>query len=139
MAHKMAMLNEYAIVGLRGVPQPRPFREPCMIEPPARQCGCWYHLIDWINASRYACLVVTKLGRVIDGHSVERIIQNLLVDARTQSGAISLFVDPIVISAPLDDSLRGYINGQHRMQAMLDQGVEFTVVEKNPPSDARIL
>lgn len=134
------MLNEYEIVQLRDVPQPEPFRDPCTVEDPAEQSGdCWYHSIDWIKASEYACSAVRKLGPVIDSHSVRIFIQNLPVDDCTQSGAISLFVDPIVISSPFDESLREYINGQHRMQAMLDQGVESTVVEKNPPTNDPIL
>lgn len=85
-----------------------------------RQC-CWYHQRDWRAASALALeqLSVSSTSRKPGDEAVERI-KHIQGGPRADcEAAISLLTDPIHVN-----SGASLTNGQHRVRAMLDQGVQ---------------
>lgn len=102
---------------------------------------CWYHRVDWATASAAA---VTALARADAGELEQdpdeerddpehegmfaalKVLGGVGLDTDTLEAARSLFLDPIQPESPETDW--PYINGRHRVQAMLDAGVRRTVI-----------
>ncbi|WP_331739637.1 hypothetical protein OG613_44165 (plasmid) [Streptomyces sp. NBC_00015] len=134
---------EYAVIRLA---RPEPFREPaCMpagvpwwrrwtrqVLPhrgDARTC-CWYHGGDWHAVNAMALEVLERArARSVDPDDMQEFAiahANAAGASRWQTEALaSLFS---VSNALQPASQTGYINGQHRAQAMLEAGVRRTVV-----------
>lgn len=135
----MGKLNEYCTMPLREMPQTAPFREACMIQPRSDSCTCWYHAVNWREANAIAIQVVRMHGPVLDLDAVREALPDLVRPTELEWAIWSLFADPIVISNPKGGASATYTNGQHRVQAMMDQGVEVALIERNPPLDPRVL
>ncbi|MFF8601757.1 hypothetical protein ACF065_27050 [Streptomyces sp. NPDC015232] len=133
---------EFAVARLA---RPRPFREPaCMptgvpwwrrwarqVLPrrAARTC-CWYHSGDWHRVNAMA-LEVLKLARVqsVDPDDMEEFATGhgaAVCATRWETEALATLFSIGDAIQPSSDT--GYINGQHRAQAMLEAGVRRTVV-----------
>lgn len=140
------------------LPPTDPFRVACMEQPsteaasralklvswPAhhrrlhveRDC-CWYHRSKWSAAFDVLREVLENaealgnLGPVMHGVALEQIRVNRRPDAWTRGGARSLLEDPIC----LESGHLGYVNGQHRAQAMIDQGTRTTLVTWHVPRE----
>ncbi|SFT31424.1 hypothetical protein SAMN04487982_11960 [Streptomyces sp. ok210] len=125
--------------------RPRPFREPvCMPtgEPwwrrwvrqvlprrSARTC-CWYHGGDWHTVNAMA-LQVLERARVqsVDPDDMEEFATAHAAAAgatQWQTEALATLFNTADAIQPASEV--GYINGQHRSQAMLEAGVRRTVV-----------
>ncbi|MES9520809.1 hypothetical protein [Streptomyces capoamus] len=136
------VFEEFAVVRLG---RPRPFREPdCMpagvpwwrrwhrqVLPRrgARSC-CWYHGGDW-HAVNALALEVLRRARAqdVDGDDME----DFAVAQASAAGAGGWQTQALATLFSLADAIQpdrgtGYINGQHRAQAMLEAGVRRTVV-----------
>jgi hypothetical protein len=130
------MLNEYHTMAIGSVPPPKSFREPCMKEPREGPCRCWYHAVDWTKANAVAIEILEEHGPVLDLEMVLKTLKDRPMPSDVEVAVFSLFADPIVIAYPGPDTVpTSYTNGQHRIQAMIDQGVELVVIERNPPQD----
>ncbi|MFI6603822.1 hypothetical protein ACIBHX_46965 [Nonomuraea sp. NPDC050536] len=129
------------------LPRPHPFREPeCMPQgiswprrllrqlAPRRQARtcCWYHGGDWHRVSATAIRLVRVAKRA--GVPAAEIPAHVLDNAETEGmlgwelqalQALILSGDGIQLSGRFGT---GYVNGQHKSQAMLDAGVRRTVV-----------
>jgi hypothetical protein len=129
------------------LPPTEPFRQPecmpttrgwrlgarllCQVSPQraARSC-CWYHGGDWQRVSDVAIgLVRGAEAEHVDGEELwewasERLEPHGLTDWESEA-LLTLFNTADAIQP---NGAGGYINGQHRAQAMLDQGVRRTVV-----------
>ncbi|OZV71802.1 hypothetical protein CA850_32875 [Micromonospora echinospora] len=103
---------------------------------------CSYHRVDWAEASVAA---ITALARADageldqdpdqehDDHQHKRMFAALEVlrgaglhEATLKAAESSLFLDPI--QPETSDGVVPYINGRHRVQAMLDAGVRRTII-----------
>jgi hypothetical protein len=120
----MPCTNEHSWrIGRRLLRQLRPRRE-------ALEC-CWYHGGDWHQVSRVAIGLVRagqKAG--VDAPDLWGWAhdQNLLGGLdRWQTQALESLLGMALAIQPFEDHTM-YTNGQHRAQAMLDQGVRRTVV-----------
>jgi hypothetical protein len=134
---------EFAVVGLA---RPRPFREPvCMpagvpwwrrwmrqILPrrgDARSC-CWYHGGDWHTVNAMALEVLERArAQSVDPEDMEEFA----TAHATTAGATQWQREALATLFSIGDAIQpasgtGYINGQHRAQAMLEAGVRRTVV-----------
>lgn len=133
------MLTEYRVATLDSLPRPSPFREDCLrVESRTRCNNCWYHSVDWRAANAIAIEVLTTRGSVMDLHGAAAAVAALASSPELEWGSWSLFAFPIVVSDPIAGHSPHYIDGQHRVQAMLDQGVELVVIERHPPTDPRV-
>lgn len=96
----------------------------------ARSC-CWYHGGDWSRVSEVGiALAAAAAAEGVDGMDVwswakKRLGPYGLSDWETQALLSLLSIGTSI--QPWPDG-GGYVNGQHRAQAMLDQGVRRTVV-----------
>ncbi|MFE9637037.1 hypothetical protein [Streptomyces sp. NPDC006463] len=136
------VFEEFAVTRLA---RPRPFREPqCMpvgvpwwrrwmrqvLPRRAGRTCCWYHGGDWhsVNAMARQVLRDSRAQSVgaedVQGFAVAYAASVGATDWETEALA-SLFSTWDAIQP---DSEAGYINGQHRSQAMLEAGVRRTVV-----------
>lgn len=129
------------------LPRPRPFRAPqCMptstpwlrrvtrqlLPRRSGQGCCWYHGGDWHTVSRTAIRLVqrARAERVPAREIADYVEREAAADAgltlweREALGTLVSHADAI---QPFE-SARGYVNGQHRAQAMLDAGVRRTIV-----------
>ncbi|MER6563185.1 hypothetical protein ABT300_36735 [Streptomyces sp. NPDC001027] len=125
--------------------RPEPFREPaCMpagvpwwrrwtrqVLPRrgARTC-CWYHGGDWhaVNAMALEVLEQARVQSVEPGDMTE-----LAVAHAASAGATRWQTEALASLFSVSDAIQpaseaGYVNGQHRAQAMLEAGVRRTVV-----------
>lgn len=139
----------YAAAAVVLLPRPRPFRQPeCMpVGVPwwrrlgrqliarrgARTC-CWYHGGDWHVVSRVAVRLTAqaRTSGVAFDETVGYVLSQPAARALTgweQQALYSLMTDTI---RPYSSWPRrkGYNNGQHRAQAMIDAGVRRTLVER---------
>ena len=129
------------------LPRPSPFRLPaCMprgatpwrrlirqVIPRRRgQACCWMHQGNWQRVSTAAIRFVRQAKR--EGTAADDIHRHVLAQARAagMSGweldALSALTDSHDgIQVEADDNGRFYVNGQHKSQAMLDQGVRRTI------------
>ncbi|GAA2628264.1 hypothetical protein GCM10010411_77000 [Actinomadura fulvescens] len=143
---------------IRGVrlPRPQPFRAPtCMpvgipfsrriarqLRPDQapRDC-CWYHGGPWTAATRIAVGALRQARRErvpvdeLTGCLMDLIVQADLPTWQRQA-AESLVLDPLALRG----DGRSYVNGQHRAQAILDQGVRTVLVAEDvdPPDRAEL-
>ena len=115
---------------VRVLPEPEPSRAPCLLlNDPNREWAvdgscCWYHSVDWAVAVDLAEAAVRA-----DPSDLPALETRGDVRARDADGAETLLLIPVVIgtAAGEDD---WYINGQHRTQAMRDQGVTRTLTQR---------
>jgi hypothetical protein len=135
---------KFRFVAIRKLPDPTPFRAPdCMpsthgwlqrlwrqVFPvhTTRQC-CWYHGGDWHQVTRLLVEETRRSapdGLLLDGDEREAVIRG--IEARTDEdswlcrAALSVLLDPMGANAG------GWVNGQHRGQAMIDAGVRQTLL-----------
>jgi hypothetical protein len=80
-----------------------------------------YRLPCWASAIDYA---VHALRETEDVYAVIRLLENTALCDADLDAAISLLLDPIVVEVGHDR----LINGQHRTQAMREQGAETVLV-----------
>ncbi|MGH3219407.1 MAG: hypothetical protein ACRDPY_11975 [Streptosporangiaceae bacterium] len=136
-----------ALLAVR-LPRPEPFRAPgCMaaagITWPrrlARQAWprrgaascCWYHAVNWHNASRAALGIARRVGLHRWQDCDDLYSQALdVLEASHPGGLQGEAVESLLMPADaiqLYDRGRSYTNGQHRAQAMLEQGVHRTLI-----------
>jgi hypothetical protein len=136
----------YATTRVLGLPRPQPFREPaCMpsgipwwrrfarqILPRrgGRDC-CWYHGGDWHRVSDIAIRLIEQAAR--DQIPRQEVPDWTCRQARAgqlsgwELEALNSLVDPALAVQPNEEG-DGYLNGQHRSQAMLDAGVHRTLI-----------
>jgi hypothetical protein len=120
------------VVDLALVVDVRPFRSGCLtvdrglaevfrlwFRQGRRRC-CWYHQCDWRVASALAmCQLAMSQDRERPSDEAARAVRQLQGERQADlEAALSLLMDPIHVSS--NGSLG---NGQHRVRAMLDQGV----------------
>ncbi|MFH8873616.1 hypothetical protein [Streptomyces griseus] len=136
------VFEEFAVARLS---RPEPFREPgCMpagvrwwrrwtrqVLPDrrARTC-CWYHGGDWHKVSAMA-LDVLRRARTqrVEADDMERFaVAHAATAGATGWDTRALATLFSIADAIQPDSETGYINGQHRSQALLEAGVRRTVV-----------
>ncbi|MET7901047.1 hypothetical protein ABZS86_06050 [Streptomyces sp. NPDC005355] len=131
----------YEITPLAALPQPRPFRQPdCMPGTeswrrmlfwrthPARPTPCcWYHQQDWTRLSDTAIALVEDAHR--DGLTGHDIAPRALDKAKAAGlSASDIYALHTLFSPALGIcATSSFTNGQHRVQAMRDQGVSSTV------------
>ncbi|WP_153815741.1 hypothetical protein [Streptomyces sp. SUK 48] len=136
------VFEEFAVVRLG---RPRPFRQPvCMpagvpgwrrwlrqVMPrrSARSC-CWYHGGDWHAVSALA-LAVLRCARAqgVDGDGMK----DFATDRAVAAGVTEWQAEALATWFSVGDAIQpgsqgGYVNGQHRAQAMLETGVRRMVV-----------
>ncbi|WP_217179857.1 hypothetical protein [Streptomyces sp. AC495_CC817] len=130
----------YEITPVADLPRPRPFREPhCMPAPdswrrllfwrthPARPASCcWYHQQDWTRLSETAITLIEDAHR--DGVTGCDIAPYALAKAQaagpvTDNHALHTLLAPSLAIC----AASAFTNGQHRVQAMRDQGVIRTI------------
>ncbi|MFM9373226.1 hypothetical protein [Streptomyces sp. Da 82-17] len=131
-------------VTVRSLPKPRPFREDaCMpagigwarrwirqIRPRrgSRTC-CWYHRGDWHEVNAMARKVLQR-ARAADVEPKD--METFAREHAAASGADAWQTKALATLFNVDDAIvadgEGYVNGQHRAQAMLDAGVRTTIV-----------
>lgn len=137
----------FEAIELRRLAQPLPFREECMsggsgatsrarswTDRLLRRRCCWYHSGDWHRVNDMA---LTALSRARD-EDVKADDMRRYADAYAavagaskweRAALYSLYCPPVAIQPSGDDYIsNGFINGQHRVQAMRDAGVGRTVV-----------
>jgi hypothetical protein len=123
--------------------RPDPFREPgCMPAgtswprrlarqlapcPAARSC-CWYHGGDWRPVCSTAIAVARRARRA--DVPVEQVAEQAArLGAGNLTGWPAEALDSLLtIGVAIQPRPGGYINGQHRAQAMLDAGVRWVLV-----------
>jgi hypothetical protein len=136
--------QRYATLPVRSLPQPRPFRQPrCMpggtpawrrrarrILPLVPAC-CWYHRGDWHQVSLLALRLVHEAQRTeLHFGEIHAFVLRTAKAERTtkwQLQALDSLLEPST-AIQLTTSGQSYVNGQHRAQALLDAGVQTTVV-----------
>ncbi|MGW1533858.1 hypothetical protein [Streptomyces aureus] len=146
----------FEAIELHRLAQSHPFREDCMSGGPGatsrsrswtdrllrRRC-CWYHSGDW---HRVNDLALTALSRAQDEDVKAEDMRRYADAYAAAAGAskweraalYSLYSLPIAIQPSGDDYIsNGFINGQHRVQAMRDAGVARTVVLRHVWPDTR--
>ncbi|MGW2272592.1 hypothetical protein [Streptomyces yangpuensis] len=136
------LFEEFAVTRLA---RPRPFREPhCMpagvpwwrrwlrqvMPQEATRTCCWYHGGDWHRVNAMALQVLRGArAQSLRAEDVEEfaVAYAALVGATDwETEALATLFNTWDAIQP--DSEGGYINGQHRSQAMLEAGVRRTVV-----------
>lgn len=139
--------RRYGAARLADLPRPRPFRVACMSrggrlpagEAVLRRGGqdcCWYHGGDWHAVSAIAirlALEVQSAGVPFDDISARvrrRAAEELRLSDWERQALNSLLYDAVQVSDEARDGVLAFINGQHRVQAMLDAGVQWTLVQR---------
>ncbi|MFJ6355163.1 hypothetical protein ACIQKB_37610 [Streptomyces sp. NPDC092046] len=133
--------EEYAVARLA---RPRPFRErECMpagvawwrrwlrqlLPRRAVRVCCWYHGGDWHRVNTMALQVLRETrAQSIHGRDVKTFAVEYAATAGATDWETEALASLFSISAAIQPGRRGYINGQHRSQAMLEAGVRRTVV-----------
>ncbi|WP_216586390.1 hypothetical protein [Streptomyces brasiliscabiei] len=145
----------YEITPLAALPQPRPFRQPsCMpgtrswrrllfwrTHPARPALCCWYHQQDWTRlADTATALFEAAQNDGVTGPDIASYVLDKAQAAGLSGGDVdalhTLFSPALGICAT-----SGFTNGQHRVQAMRDQGVSRTVTVRwhtpePPPSES---
>ncbi|MEH1057355.1 hypothetical protein V6U89_19385 [Micromonospora sp. CPCC 206171] len=137
----------YARYWVALLPRPRPFREPgCMptgvrwwrriarqlVPRRGGSTCCWYHGGDWHTVSDAAIQLVQQArtagvpARDIAAYVGEQAAEDATLSAWERE-ALATLVSPAWAIQPFE-SARGFVNGQHRAQALLDAGVRRTIV-----------
>ncbi|WP_204008461.1 hypothetical protein [Virgisporangium aurantiacum] len=130
--------------------RPRPFREKaCMatgtpwwrrlgrqlVRRRTAQTCCWYHGGDWHKVSTVAIDLVDRAyvagvpHEDVADFAFAQVDRSSLTDWEVEA-VYSLLAFPIDPGRGRWPRNRGYVNGQHRAQAMLDAGVRRTLVER---------
>ena len=137
-----SVFREFAVARLA---RPRPFREPACMPAGvhwwrrwirqmlprhgARTC-CWYHGGDWHTVNAMALEVLERArAQCVDPDEMEELATIHAAAAgatRWQTEALATLFNTVDAIQPASET--GYINGQHRAQAMLEAGVRRTVV-----------
>ncbi|MQS16434.1 hypothetical protein F7Q99_30630 [Streptomyces kaniharaensis] len=140
--------TRFEVMAVRQLARPRPFRaRGCMPAGtswwrrwwrqavPTRQVHdcCWYHRGDWHTVNRMAIAILaegTEAGVAADDMAdfADERAMKAGADEWQQEALYSLFSLGVAIM-PCEGG--GYVNGQHRSQAMLDAGVRHTVVVRD--------
>jgi hypothetical protein len=137
------MWREFTEVAISEMPATSAFRAECMsptrsrwirVRRRLRRC-CWYHRVDWPVVIQRARQILGENDWVIDVHQVDRTYPEWFGRGHEALALHSLFGDAIVLAS----DGRSYINGQHRSQAIIDSGAATVIVERNPPTDPRVL
>jgi hypothetical protein len=138
---------DYVMVPLSEIPQAHPFRQPGCMSPGLRQAPqirtisrrtrfgrllrtkpcCWYHAGDWHKVNNLAESLIAEARTTHPQNLHDHIVsslENSKRDSWSDEALWSLFSAPVDLS----EGHRTFINGQHRVQAMRDQGVSRTVV-----------
>ncbi|MBM0237508.1 hypothetical protein JNW88_10695 [Micromonospora sp. ATA32] len=141
--------RRYAAARVADLPRPQPYRAACMSpgtpgrllagegvpSRDGRDC-CWYHGGDWHRVSAIAirlALSVQSAGvpfQEIPAHVPRRAMERLHLSGWERKALDSLLHDPVKVTDERRDRILIFINGQHRVQAMLDAGVQWTLVER---------
>lgn len=94
------------------------------------QTCCWYHGGDWHEVSRIA-LHLLRQARAVEPDPDDLPFAALsLAQARGISGWPAEALESLLLDPIQPDRETGYINGRHRIQAMLDAGVRRTLVAR---------
>jgi hypothetical protein len=148
------LVLRYRVAFVLTLPKTTPFRqaEACMADrglwrrrllrqlaPRSTQADCcWYHGGDWHVVSR---LAVRLLGEARRAAVEDRDIGDWAMDnpavlglSDWQTEALASLLAPGIA---IDVDRRGYVNGNHRVRAMLDAGVRRTVVTSYRPLPAQ--
>jgi hypothetical protein len=137
---------KYRFVLVFKLPAPVPFRAPADCMPATRgwlsrlrrqvfpvrgttgEC-CWYHGGDWHQVTQLLSAEIRRVnvGRPVleedDRREVMRGIEERTPAGWLRSAALSVLMDPMRASRT------GWVNGQHRAQAMIDAGVRQALFE----------
>lgn len=149
----------FEAIGLWRMARPRPFREECLSggrpwwrrwanlvfpQHGGRSC-CWHHRGDWHRVNQTALAALSRAqAEGVKAQDMAYYVHEYAVAA----GASEWEQEVLRTLYSLGDSIQpsgdgylinGFINGQHRVQAMLDAGVRRTVVLRHtwPDSPAR--
>lgn len=137
------VFEEFAVAALA---PPRPFRAPACMPPAgvswwrrrlrqalprrgARSC-CWYHGGDWHAVSTLALQVLRRArAQGVEPDDMEEFA----IAHAAAAGVTGWQVEALATLFNTDDAIQpssetGYVNGQHRTQAMIEAGVRRTVV-----------
>jgi hypothetical protein len=138
----------YEVSWVVRLPRPSPFRLPgCMPagipwwrrlgrqvfpQPRGRPC-CWMHQGSWQDVSAAAIRLVRAAQR--QGIAADDDIREYVLARARATGMTGWELDALATLVDVDDGIqiddsdgdRFYINGQHKAQAMLEQGVRRTV------------
>ncbi len=139
-------VERYQVEQVSSLPQTYPFRVNCMgvNYRPRPVAGnepgcCWYHAQDWTAISELAIGLLQQAwdANLKESNSIEGFIwyelDKLNLDERRHVTISHLFSFSIRIGPPGPYGHRRddvYSNGQHRVQAMKDLGVERTVARR---------
>jgi hypothetical protein len=93
---------------------------------------CWYHRCDWRAAQEGAIRLLREITTECPAFDEASVAAAVVAEAGkefqqgwTLEAIVSLFDNPIHLENDPEEPLLD--NGQHRLQAMLDAGVEATV------------
>lgn len=134
----------YRTVWVARLPRPHPFRQPgCMpvgtplyrrvlrqLVPRRRPRGCcWYHGGDWHAVCRAAIRLVAQAQREhLSGDQLCIRVMHRAESEGMDRWALEALESLLEYGTWIDVNEQGYVNGQHRAQALLDAGVRRTVV-----------
>jgi hypothetical protein len=138
--------QRFEVIELRRLAQSHPFREDCMSNSSSaassrswtdrllRRSCCWYHSGDWHRVNDMALTVLSRArDEDVKAEDMRRYADAYAAAAGAskweRAALCSLYCPPVAIQPSGDDYIsNGFINGQHRVQAMRDAGVARTVV-----------
>ncbi|WP_406044195.1 hypothetical protein OG799_06885 [Micromonospora sp. NBC_00898] len=66
----------------------------------------------------------------IPAHVPRRAVEKLHLSGWERKALNSLLCDPVKVTDERRDGILAFINGQHRVQAMLDARVQWTLVQR---------
>jgi len=134
----------YRTAWVASLPRPRPFREPgCMpvgtplhwrlwrqlvLRRRLRGC-CWYHGGNWHAVSRTAIRLVGQAQREnLSGNLLRTRVMHRAEAEGMDRWSLEALESLLEYGTWIDVNSEGYVNGQHRAQALLDAGVRRTLV-----------
>lgn len=135
---------QFRVMAVCRLPRPHPFREDdCMPKGTPwwrrwlrqavptrnpRNC-CWYHRGDWHALSRIAITVLAQAEESgVSAEDMADFADDYAMAVRASQWQREALDSLFSIGTAIQADRRGYVNGQHRAQAMLDAGVHRTIV-----------